>query len=126
MPLVLVIDDSASAIQKVKDVLRPAGFEVEGLDLVIHLPKIVKENPPDLILLDLSMPALSGINVATFIRRYESKPIPILVYSSRPRQELVTVAKDLGAAGYVQKGDPDHLLIQAVRTALHSRPVSAR
>lgn len=121
MPLVLVIDDSAIAIQKVKDVLKPAGYEVEGLDLVIHLPKMVKENPPDVILLDLSMPALSGINVATFIKRYESKPIPIVIYSSRPREELAAVARDLDAAGYVQKGDPDAVLIQAVRAAVKTQ-----
>ncbi|MCP4899282.1 MAG: response regulator [bacterium] len=118
MARVLVIDDSLSAVQKARHVLEKAGYTVETLDLLIYLPQIVKDDPPDAILLDLSMPALSGINVAKFIRRYEKSPIPIILYSSRPVEELIETADQLDAAGYVQKGDPDSHLLSTISHVL--------
>ena len=117
---ILVIDDSLSAIQKATTVLEAAGHTVETLELLIYLPQKVKESPPDLILLDLSMPALSGVNVARFVRRYESRPIPLVLYSSRTEEELAKIADDLGAAGFFQKGQPDSALTQVVANSLRS------
>ena len=56
MARILVIDDSLSAVEKARKVLEGAGHGVETLDLLIYLPQAVKTDPPDLILLDLSMP----------------------------------------------------------------------
>ena len=120
MARVLVIDDSLSAVQKARMVLEKAGYTVETLDLLIYLPQIVRDDPPDLILLDLSMPALSGVNVAQFIRRYEKKPIPIVIYSSRSTEELERTAKMLDAAGFVQKSEPDRNLLKTVASVLRT------
>lgn len=114
MARILVIDDSLSAVQKARKILEGAGHDVETLDLLIYLPQAVKNDPPDLILLDLSMPALSGVNVAKFIRRYETNPIPIVLYSSRSMEELQETAKTLEAAGYVQKDEPDSVLLSTI------------
>lgn len=118
MARVLVIDGSLSSVQRSKDVLEKAGYRVEALDLLIYLPRIVKDDPPDVILLDLSMPTLSGVNVAKFIRRYEKHPIPIVLYSSRPRPQLMDTAEELSAAGFVHKTDPDSLLLSTLSDIL--------
>ncbi len=118
MARILVIDDSLSAVEKARIVLEGAGYEVETLELLIYLPQAVKTNPPDLILLDLSMPALSGVNVAKFIRRYEQKPIPIVLYSSRSTEELIETARSLEAAGYVQKDQSDSVLLSTISGVL--------
>jgi len=120
MARILVIDDSLSAVEKARKVLEGAGHQVETLELLIYLPQAVKTDPPDLILLDLSMPALSGVNVAKFIRRYEQKPIPIVLYSSRSTEELVETAKSLEAAGFVQKDEPDNVLLSTISKVLSS------
>ena len=122
MARILVIDDSLSAVQKARTILEGAGHEVETLELLIYLPQAVKNDPPDLILLDLSMPALSGVNVAKFIRRYESSPIPIVLYSSRAMEELQETAQNLEAAGYVQKNEPDSTLVSTVSKVLGGAP----
>ena len=122
MARILVIDDSLSAVQKARTILEGAGHEVETLELLIYLPQAVKNDPPDLILLDLSMPALSGVNVAKFIRRYESSPIPIVLYSSRAMEELQETAHNLEAAGYVQKNEPDSTLVSTVSKVLVDAP----
>ena len=126
MARVLVIDDSMSAVQKARTILEQGGHSVETLDLLIHLPQMVKDNPPDLILLDLSMPALSGVNVARFIRRYEQRPIPIVLFSSRSTGELAQTAETLEAAGYVHKGEPDANLLNTVNSVLRTERRSAR
>jgi DNA-binding response OmpR family regulator len=125
MARVLVIDDSLSAVQRARSILERAGHTVDTLDLLIYLPQMVKDNPPDLILLDLSMPALSGVNVAKFIRRYEKHPIPIVLYSSRSVEELAVTARTLSAAGYVQKGDSDDHLLGIVSGVLESGATTA-
>ena len=121
MTRILVIDDSLSAVQRARNVLEKAGYTVETLDLLIYLPRLVKENPPDLILLDLSMPALSGIKVAMFIRRYQKHPIPIVLYSSRTIEELREAVLEMGAAGFVQKGESDQRLLATISTALRTQ-----
>jgi DNA-binding response OmpR family regulator len=118
MARILVINNNLSAIHRSRKILELAGHTVETLDLLIYLPQKVRDNPPDLILLDLSMPALSGINVARFVRRYERHPIPIVISSSRPVGELAQTAETLDAAGYVQRGDPESNLVNTINAVL--------
>ncbi len=118
MPKVLVIDDSPSAVYGVREVLEPAGYEVEAVEMIIYLAHQVRDDPPDVILLDLSMPVLSGINVASLIRRFQPRPIPIIIYSSRPSTELRSAAAELGATAYVWKGDSDERLLSAIAGAI--------
>jgi CheY-like chemotaxis protein len=88
------------------------------MEMVIHLAGLVRGVSPDLILLDLSMPVLSGINVAALIRRFQPHPIPIIVYSSRPQVELRMAAAELGAVAYLKKGGSDDELLNAVAEAI--------
>ncbi len=117
MHRVLVIDDSPSLIAKAKAVLEGAGYLVETLELLIHLPMVVRNSPPDVVLLDLSMPFLPGIEVAKLIRRYQPHPIPLVIFSSKSEDELGRAAREIGAVAYVQKGAPDSQLIDAVSSA---------
>jgi len=118
MAKVLVIDDSRLVREKVRTTLEPAGYEVVTTELVIQIPELITTDPPELILLDLNMPGLSGKRVASLIRRFEKQPIPIVIYSSQPREELVATAKEIGAAGFVEKGAADGILTAAVNHAL--------
>ena len=85
---ILVVDDSPTVIHKVRRILEPKGFKVLTVKLLIELPQLLKKNPPDLIVLDLHMPALSGLRFANLIRTYQPYNIPIVIYSSRPLQEI--------------------------------------
>lgn len=118
MARILVIDDSMTAIEKARSVLERAGHVVSGLKMMIHLPQAIGPEPPDLILLDLSMPGLSGPGFAKVIRRLQPRPIPIILYSSQPEEELISVAKELDAFAYVRKGNTDEALLLTVARAL--------
>ena len=117
---ILCVEDHPEMIELVKLILGRRGYQVEGavggqegLDAMV-------QDPPDLILLDLSMPALSGDNVARFIRRYERQPIPIVLYSSRSAAELEEAMLDMRAEGFVQKGETDEQFLAVISSALRS------
>jgi len=118
MARILVIDDSATAIQRAKIVLGRAGHQVEALEMMIYLGRVFRQNPPDLVLLDLRMPALSGVACGRLIRRFQDRPIPIVVHSSQAEDELVLAANEVGAAGCVRKDDSDEILVETVNRAL--------
>jgi CheY-like chemotaxis protein len=118
MSQVLIIDDSPTAVEKVRRVLVDEGHTVESLSRMIELGGMLRSSPPDLVLLDLNMPGLSGDGFAQLIHRFSAGSIPIIIYSSEDRSRLTTSARELRASGWVHKSDGDDTLREAVRSAL--------
>lgn len=104
MGRILVIDDSETVVAALREALAPAGHAVETLDVFTDLAPVLRSRPPDLILLDLEIPALSGLEMGRFVRRFERERIPILIHSGREEGELRSAAEALGAAGWLRKG----------------------
>lgn len=118
MARILVVDDSASAFFFVRRELTLDGHVVERLSAFTELPTYLSTNEPDLILLDLEMPALSGTAVGQFIRRMERRPIPILIHSSLPLADVERAAAELKAVGALPKTNDGARLRSGVRAAL--------
>ena len=118
MAKILVIDDSPTVIMKLQQLLGDAGYTVSVLERIIDLGAALRTDPPDLIILDLHMPALSGDRVATCIRTIAEDTIPILLYSSAPTDELIRSREVTRAVGFVRKSDPDETLLHRIRTTL--------
>ncbi len=98
---ILVIDDDPAILRLVETVLEKAGFRVllakdggEGLDRVI-------EHSPQLIILDVSLPEGSGLDMCRELRTWYKAPI--LMLSAHGEEELMVSALDLGADDYVTK-----------------------
>lgn len=126
MARVLVVDDSAVVIRFIERALAEDGHTVEALGSFIQLAATVRNTPPDVIVLDLNIPALSGVSMGRIIRTYQSRHIPILVYSSAPHAELKAAALAVGAQSFVQKSnDPDQLR-RAIDQILIGRQVAHR
>jgi CheY-like chemotaxis protein len=123
---ILAIDDSPSVIHHLRRILEGEGHVVETLGLLVELPQKLKNDPPDLIVLDLHMPALPGISFGGFIRKYQPHEIPIIIYSSRPRSELEDAAQKVQAVDFIEKGGPDLVLVGAVNRALRNAHVAGR
>src|SRR6267378_7537980 len=68
---------------------------------------------PDLIILDISMPVLGGIEAAQQIRVF-LPDVPILFYSTHNTPQLVAIAKSVGAQGFVAKDQMAEALLEAV------------
>jgi CheY-like chemotaxis protein len=69
-----MIDDSPTVIHQVKTWLAKDGHVVEGLASFTELPTYMRTNAPELVVLDMDMPVVSGTSFAKFIRRCELTP----------------------------------------------------
>jgi len=79
---------------------------------------------PDLIILDISIPEVSGLDMVEFLRRRpESKNIPIVMLSSEAADTLVDKALELGADSYIRKPVTLPELEKAMTTAFDKHPL---
>lgn len=118
-PRVLIAEDSATERAVCADVLRDAGLEVhEAVDgrYALDLCRIIR---PDLLVLDLGLPRLSGIEVLRRLRD-DNKigQTPVIVLTADGRQETVDVAFYEGATDFVAKPVDSRELIARVTEAL--------
>lgn len=103
---IMIIDDNEEVLQVTRELL-----EHEGYDVVMHhngfgATSAIRANQPDLVLLDINMPALSGENLAPIIRGNEhTKQTPVLFYSSNDEDTLMESVMRFGVAGYICKGN---------------------
>ncbi|MEM1178330.1 MAG: response regulator [Acidobacteriota bacterium] len=105
---VLLVDDNAIVREVFRASLESAGYGVATLDSALRLNQAIRDEAPDLILLDISMPALSGDKAAAFVRqRRFGSDIPILLFSDQDEDKLARIASACGASGFVRKS-PDH------------------
>ena len=80
---ILVVDDTLQLLQTIQDVLVDRGYEVEACDLSAEACEMARELRPDLILLDVNMPGMSGWEVLEVLRLSpETRHIPIVISSA--------------------------------------------
>jgi two-component system KDP operon response regulator KdpE len=113
---ILVIDDEAQIRRALKSILTARQYQVrlatngeEALDMAIA-------QPPDLIMLDLSMPGMSGLDVCRELRAWYAGPI--LILSVRGRESDKVAALDLGADDYLTKPFATNELLARIRALL--------
>jgi DNA-binding response OmpR family regulator len=118
---VLVVDDSCEAREAARRALERAGFAVDEANDGDEALKLVISNPPDLLLLDLGMPGMGGLEVLSEIRR--TSELPVIVLSGRAEESERVVALEMGADDYIVKPFLARELPARIRTVLRrSRP----
>lgn len=102
---ILVIDDDPVLLAVVSDYLDEAGFSVVTANCGIYSNNIIYGNsPPDLIVLDVIMPLMSGVKKAKLLKQREkSAHIPIILMSSKEEQELKELAVEAMVNDYLCK-----------------------
>lgn len=98
---VLVVDDDQVILCTVADGLRRAGYEVIEAVSGEEALKLIQEQQPDIALLDVSMPGMSGIDLSRQLR--EETEIPFLFLSAFDDPDIVKLAAEIGALGYLVK-----------------------
>jgi DNA-binding response OmpR family regulator len=116
---ILIIDDSFINNILVEDIFQDAGYEVIIFNTGRSAIERVIEVNPDIILLDIMMPKVSGIDVLTELKANEkTKEIPVLMISADSTSESKRKTKDLGAIDYIHKPFIPYELIATVEHAL--------
>ncbi|MFW5925420.1 MAG: response regulator [Myxococcota bacterium] len=114
-PTVLVVDDSEVCLELARDALEEAGFRVVTTSSPLGVNRLIAQERPAVVVLDVSMPALEGNKLAEVVQRHQGAPVPILLHSDRSVDELRELAKGAGIADYVEKSDDGQALVRMVR-----------
>ncbi len=113
---ILLVDDDRLILSVLNQVLVSAGYEVFLAETGKEAIELSTEHTPELVVLDMSMPNMDGIEVAKWFR--ESSRIPFIFLSAYSDEALVEQAVDEGALGYLVKPVDPPQLLAAVRAAL--------
>ncbi len=116
---VLAVDDDPQALRYIRDTLTKAGYAPIVTGDPEEVPRLVKEEKPHLVLLDLMLPGSDGIELMKDILK--SSDVPIIFVSVYGQDEVVARAFDLGAADYVVKPFSPMELTARIRAALRKR-----
>ena len=119
---VLIVDDQLEILEGMKALLELEGMEVTTHDSVITLPFIVRQANPDVILLDISLPALSGSALfGAGTKRILRTDASVILFSGRSAQELAMLMKEFGAHGYLTKSENTTEIIGRVKSWINER-----
>jgi len=113
---ILVVDDEASLLRVLKSVLTREGLKVSLATTGEEALALAAENRPDLVVLDLALPGISGFEVCRVL--HESMRLPILVLSVRDAEADKITALNLGADDYLTKPFSSGELVARVRALL--------
>lgn len=121
---ILVVDDEAAVRKFLRNCLEGADYQVfeahEGMSAVER----IKKDRPDLVLLDIGLPNLTGIEVMKLIREWTH--LPVIIVSARDQESDIVEALDSGADDYLTKPFSVSELLARIRVALrrHARDTS--
>ena len=116
---ILCVDDDPQTLRYVRDALTRAGYAPTVTGDPAAVPRLMAEEPPRLVLLDLVLPDADGIELMGQIR--EIADVPVIFLSVYGQDEVIARAFDQGAADYVVKPFSPTELAARIRAALRQR-----
>ena len=113
---ILVIDDEPKIVEICQDYLKASGFDVLSASNGLQGLNAARREKPDLIVLDLMMPGMDGLDVCRNLRREGN--IPIIMLTARVEESDKLVGLELGADDYITKPFSPRELVARVRVVL--------
>lgn len=118
---ILVVDDEPSIQRTLRINLRARGYDVETVGCGRDALAVLAEAPPDLVILDLGLPDLDGVEVLRRLRTRST--IPVIVLSARHQSDDKVEALDEGADDYVTKPfSPQEVVLRVAAVLSRSNP----
>lgn len=115
-PVLLVVDDEPQILRVMRTSLPARGFDVRTASSGEEALAEIRKEAPDVVILDLMMPGMSGLEVCRRLREFSK--VPIVVLSARGSEGDKVLALDLGADDYVTKPFGMEELMARVRAVL--------
>ena len=111
-PRILVADDEPALLRLLEFVLGRRGYIIQGVTNGNAAVEVLKNESPDLAILDVMMPGLDGYEVLTFIRETAHlEGLPVVMLTARAQLDDIQLGLSLGADAYLAKPfDPEELL----------------
>ena len=116
MKTILVVDDEPNIVEIARDYLVQAGFQVTAAPDGAAALESARAVPPDLVVLDLGLPVIDGLEVARRLR--QERDVPIVILTARDQEVDRIVGLELGADDYVTKPFSPRELVARVRAVL--------
>jgi two-component system, OmpR family, alkaline phosphatase synthesis response regulator PhoP len=116
MKTVLVVEDESQIAQIARDYLQHAGFSVQTASNGADALRLAGEHLPDLVVLDLGLPKVDGLEVARRLRQHSN--VPIIMLTARAEEADRLAGLELGADDYVTKPFSPRELVARVRAVL--------
>jgi two-component system, OmpR family, response regulator BaeR len=98
---ILIVEDEAKIREVLRDYLEKEGYQVTCLERGDTVVAMVKTSPPDLILLDIMLPGMDGLEVCRGVRKFSQ--VPILMLTARVEEIDCVLGLELGADDYISK-----------------------
>ena len=123
MTLIMVVDDDQDLAEMLGIVLNGSGFEVDLVNAGDQVMTIFNAHQPDLVLLDVMLPGLSGIEVCTLIR--EKSMVPIVMLTAKGDSHDVVKGLEAGADDYMIKPFNPSELVARIKVRLRRSGVES-
>ena len=122
----LVIDDDSAVTDLLSLLLRSHGFEVGATNNSTEGLTMIRDNSPDVVILDLMMPDMDGWQICKAVREFSQ--VPIIILSALNDPSMIASVLDAGADDYLTKPTPSRVLIAHINRLINrsgSLPSSA-
>ena len=114
--LILVVDDERKIVKLARDYLERSGFQVLAAVDGVTAVAMARHERPDLIILDLNLPGMDGLDVCRALRRESA--VPIIMLTARVEESDRLIGLELGADDYISKPFSPRELVARVRAVL--------
>jgi len=121
--LILIVEDNEKNMKLVRDVLRVKGYDTLEAVTAEDGIKLASERKPDLILMDIHLPGMNGIEALHVLRgNSDTAPIPVIAVTASVMQSDRNLITDAGFDGYIAKPINLKEFLDAVKAMLERQP----
>ncbi|WP_299158381.1 response regulator [uncultured Tenacibaculum sp.] len=100
---ILAIDDQRLVLIPLESRLKELGYEVQTETSAVRGIELFDSFKPDLVIVDMNMPTISGLGVIRHIRNFKKSEVPVMVLSGNTDDDIITEGFDLGINDYMKK-----------------------
>jgi two-component system phosphate regulon response regulator PhoB len=119
---VLVVEDEVDIFELIRYNLTKEGYRVEGVDSGEEALKRIRADMPDLVLLDLMLPGMDGLDVCRVMRADpKTQTVPVVMVTAKGGEADIVVGLEIGADDYLPKPFSPRVLIARVKAVLRRK-----
>lgn len=119
---IFVVEDEEDILELIRYQLAREGYEVATAANGEHALKAITQRPPDLVLLDLMLPGVDGLEICRTLKRNPpTARIPIVMVTAKGAESDIVTGLELGADDYISKPFSIKVLVARVRAVLRRR-----